>query len=183
MIFEEKTIKTEKIYKGHIIELEKLTVTLPDGREAYRDVIRHKGAACILPLDKDGFIHVVSQYRKPLEKVSVEIPAGKIDEGETPYECAVRELSEETGLNAKSIKHVFSMATTPAFCDEIIHFFIATGLTQGDTHTDEDEFIKCDKIHISVLYEMLQKGEIIDSKTITAILLAKLLVECGDELI
>lgn len=181
-MFKETTIKTEKIYKGQIIELEKLTVSLPDGREAIRDVIRHKGAACILPLDKDGYVHVVSQYRKPIERVSIEIPAGKIDDGETPMECAIRELSEETGLKAENMNHAFSMATTPAFCDEIIHFFVATGLTKGEMHADEDEFIKCEKIHISRLYDMLQKGEITDSKTITAILLTKLIIKGEDQL-
>jgi ADP-ribose pyrophosphatase len=169
----EKTVSTQKVYEGRIISVEKMIVELPNKKTAGRDIIRHPGAATVLPIDNEGYIHVVKQYRKPIEKVSIEIPAGKLDEAESPRECAIRELSEETGLIAGKISHVFSMVTTPAFCDEVIHFFVATDLEEGTMHTDDDEFLERDKIHIDKMIEMIMNGEIFDSKTITAVFLAK----------
>ncbi len=169
----EKTLSTKKVYEGSIISVEKMTVELPNKKTTHRDIIRHPGAAAVLPIDDKGYVHVVKQYRKPIEKVSIEIPAGKLDESESPMDCAIRELSEETGLIAGKITHVFSMVTTPAFCDEVIHFFVATDLMEGDMHTDDDEFLERERIHIDKMIEMVLNGDIFDSKTITAAFLAK----------
>jgi ADP-ribose pyrophosphatase len=174
MILNEKTISTEKIYNGSIISLEKLLVELPDNKHAIRDIVRHPGAAAVLPIDEDGSVYMVRQYRKPIEKVSLEIPAGRLEPNELPVECAARELSEETGLTSGNLTHILSISTTPAFCDETIHIFLATDLKEGSMHTDEDEFLTREKIHIDKLYDMVTSGEITDSKTIAAVLLCKL---------
>jgi ADP-ribose pyrophosphatase len=175
MILDEKTISTEKIYSGNIISLEKLIVELPDKNHAERDIIRHPGASAVLPMDNEGYVYLVRQYRKPLEKITLEIPAGRLNKGEMPMDCAVRELSEETGLSAGKMTHIFTIDTTPAFCDEMIHIYLASDLIKGNTHTDKDEFLRQEKIHIDILFEMVINGKITDSKTLTAILYAKLI--------
>lgn len=174
MIKSEKTVKTEKIYTGGIITLEKLLIELPNMKTSNRDVIRHPGASAVIPIDDEGYVYVVKQYRKPVEKISIEIPAGKLDAGEEPLDCAVRELKEETGLTSGKMTHLFSVATTAAFCDEIIHIYMANDLREGQMHTDDDEFLTCEKIHLDKMLEMVMTGEIFDSKTIISVLLAKL---------
>lgn len=172
MDFEEKTISVNKIYKGRIIEVEAQKVTLPDGRTASRDIIRHPGAAAIIPVNDKNEVYMVRQYRKPIEKVLLEIPAGKLDPGEDPEACAERELKEETGLTATEIKHLVSVYSTPGFSDEVLHIYSATGLSQGETSKDEDEFISCEKVHIDKLVDMVLNNEINDAKTVIGILLA-----------
>lgn len=177
MNYEEKTIARKEIYQGNIINVSSLTVALPDGREASRDVVAHPGASVILPLNEQGEAYLVRQFRKPLEAVSLELPAGKLDQGEDPKVCAERELKEETGLTADSIKHILSIHTTPGFCNEIIHLYVATGLTQGDSCTDEDEFLSTEKLPVATLVDMVLKGGITDAKSIIGILLAEKIVK------
>lgn len=172
MNYEEKTLSREEIYRGNIIKVSSLTVALPDGRTATRDVVAHPGASVILPLNERGEAYLVRQFRKPLESMSLELPAGKLDQGEDPGVCAERELKEETGLTADSIKHVISIHTTPGFSDEVIHLYVATGLTEGDSCTDADEFLSTEKLPVGTLVDMVLKGEITDAKSIIGILLA-----------
>jgi ADP-ribose pyrophosphatase len=173
MNYEEKTVKKEHIYKGNIIDVELVTVTLPDGRQATRDIIRHPGASAVIPLNEKGEIYMVRQFRKPLDAESLEIPAGKLDHpGEDPLKCAERELKEETGLSAKQLTHLVSVHSTPGFSDEVLHLYAATGLTQGDSCADEDEFISTEKYTVEQLEDMILKGEITDAKSIIGILLA-----------
>lgn len=173
MNFEEKTVSKNHIYTGKIIELEHLTVTLPDGSQSTRDIVRHPGASVIIPIDENGDIYMVKQYRKPIEKVSLELPAGKLDKGEEPIECAKRELKEETGLTAKNIKLLFSIHSTPGFSDEVLHLYLATGLEIGEACADEDEFITSKKYKLEQLIEMIYNHEITDAKSIIGIMSAE----------
>jgi ADP-ribose pyrophosphatase len=177
MNYEEKTISREAIYKGNIINVENVTVTLPDGREATRDIVLHPGASVIMPLSEDGCLYMVRQFRKPLEAVSLELPAGKLDQGEDPRICAERELREETGLTASNIIHLLSIHTTPGFSNEVIHLYAATGLTEGETCADEDEFISSEKISVERLVDMVLNGGIKDAKTIIGVLMAEKVVK------
>lgn len=172
MKYEEKTISEKHIYKGNIINVECVTVTLPDGRQATRDIITHPGASAVIPINEKGEIYMVRQYRKPIEAVSLEIPAGKLDHGEDPQVCAQRELKEETGLSAKNITHLVSVHSTPGFSNEILHLYAATGLSEGESYADADEFISTENYTIAQLEDMVLKGEITDAKSIIGILLA-----------
>ena len=172
MNFYEKTVSEKEIYRGNIIDVDLLTVTLPDGREATRDIVRHPGAAAVIPLNEKGEIYMVRQFRKPLDAVSLEIPAGKLDAGEDPVICAGRELKEETGLTAEKLTFLVSLHSTPGFSDEVIHLFAATGLKEGDSCADEDEFITTEKYSVAELIDMVLKGKITDAKSMIGILLA-----------
>lgn len=179
MNYEEKTISTKHIYNGNIITVESLTVTLPDGKEATRDIVLHPGASAVIPLNENGELYMVTQYRKPIEKISLEIPAGKLDKNENPAVCARRELKEETGLEAGNIKHLVSMHSTPGFCNEVLHLYVATDLKEGEACADEDEFISSQKFPISDLLDRVLHHEITDAKTIVGILLADKIIK-GD---
>lgn len=172
MKYQEKTVSKKDIFRGNIINVASLTVTLPNGKEATRDIVYHPGASVVIPISSEGELHMVRQYRKPIEMTSLEIPAGKLDPGEPPEECARRELKEETGLKAALIKHIISIHSTPGFCDEVLHMFVAMELEQGEQCADEDEFISTEKIHIKDLLDMVLKHEITDAKSIIGILLA-----------
>lgn len=172
MNYYEKTVKEERKYTGNIINVDKVTVVLPDGRETTRDVVRHPGASVIVPITSDGKIIMVEQYRKPCEMISLELPAGKLDKNEPPEECAKRELMEETGFIAGKLTKVLTIHSTPGFSDEVLHMFVATDLTEKNACPDEDEFISCKKYEISDLISMIEKGQITDAKTIIGIFLA-----------
>lgn len=176
MIYEEKIIERKKMFKGNIIDVEKYTVELPNGKITTRDVVVHPGAAVIIPISQKGEVYLVKQYRTPIEKVLLELPAGKLDPGEAPEICAARELKEETGLNADCIKHVISIHSTPGFCNEVLHVFMATGLHEGNSCADEDEFISSVKIHIGKLIEMIFNHEITDAKSIIGIMIAERII-------
>ena len=170
--FEEKTIEANVVYEGCFYNIEKIKIMRPDGIEGVRDVLRHSGASAVIPIDSDGGIFMVRQYRKAVDRVMLEIPAGKLDKGEEPLECALRELHEETGLKAETVKHLFSIHPSPAIADEMIHIFVATGLTKEEQHTDDGEIVTVEKLPISVIVKYIMSGDITDSKTISAILMA-----------
>jgi len=172
MNYYEKTIREEPKYTGNIINVSKITVELPNGKVATRDVVRHPGASVVVPITDDGMLLMVTQFRKPCDMVSLELPAGKLDKNEDPEECAKRELLEETGFIAGNIAKAFEIHTTPGFCDELIHMYVATNLIKSEACPDEDEFISCSKHSISDLLNMIMKGEITDAKTIIGIFLA-----------
>lgn len=177
MEYTEKTLKTEDIYKGNIIKVQNLTVSLTNGKEATRDIVLHPGASVVVPINEKGELYMVKQFRKPLDITTLELPAGKLDSvGEDPRLCAERELMEETGLRAESLEHLISIHTTPGFCNEVIHMYTATGLNQGEACTDEDEFLDVEKIHISELVNMVLEHKITDAKTIIGILLAEKMI-------
>jgi ADP-ribose pyrophosphatase len=172
MKLEETKISSQEIFNGVAIHLFKDEILLPNGHTGIREVIRHPGAVCVLPLTDDGDVIFVNQFRYALNKVTLEVPAGKLEKGEDPKEAALRELSEETGLTAKNIVHIGDLYTTPALIDEVIHMYIATDLTQGEQHLDYDEFVNTLKIPLSKAVDMVMAGEIKDSKTQTIILKA-----------
>ncbi len=174
MEYSEKTLKTEDIYKGNIIKVQNLTVSLPNGKEATRDIVLHPGASVVVPINEKGELYMVRQFRKPLDLTTLELPAGKLDSpGEDPRVCAERELMEETGLRAGKLEHMISIHTTPGFCNEVIHMYSATELTQGESCTDEDEFLSVEKVHVIQLVNMILEHKITDAKTIIGVLLAE----------
>ncbi|MDD4295747.1 MAG: NUDIX hydrolase [Ruminiclostridium sp.] len=172
MNYYEKTIKEERKYTGNIINVDRLTVELPSGKVATRDVVRHPGASVVVPITDDGMLLMVTQYRKPNDMISLEIPAGKLDDGEEPEICAKRELCEETGFIAGNITKAFEIHSTPGFSDEVLHMYVATNLEEAEACPDEDEFITCSKHSIADLLDMVYRGEITDAKTIIGIFLA-----------
>lgn len=172
MELEEKRLSSEEIFDGVAIHLFRDEILLPNGNKGVREVVRHPGAVCVLPLTEDGEVIFVNQFRYALNKVTLEVPAGKLEKGEDPTEAALRELSEETGIEAKKIVPMGALYTTPALMDEIIYMYIATDLSQGEQHLDEDEFVNAIKIPLDKAVEMVMNGEIRDAKTQTMILKA-----------
>ena len=160
----EKRISTRTIFKG-ILGVKLDTVELINGNKATRLYLDHRGASGILPIE-DGNVYLVQQYRYPVGKVTLEIPAGKREKGQTFLACARAELKQETGMHAKSLKHVMMFNPTNAFSNEQLHLYVATGLTRGKDSPDEDEFINLKKIPLDKAYKMVEKGEICDAKTI-----------------
>ncbi|RKD34553.1 NUDIX hydrolase [Thermohalobacter berrensis] len=177
MSFEEKTMKTEKIYDGKILKLRIDTVELPDKKYSKREIVEHPGAVGIVPITENNEVVLVKQYRKAVEKVLYEIPAGKLEIGEEPLNCAVRELKEETGIIADKMEFISEFYTTPGFCDEKIYLFIAQGLEEGKANPDNDEYIDVVKLKINEVLSMINDGVILDSKTIIGILMAKRVLE------
>ncbi|TVX92824.1 NUDIX hydrolase [Paenibacillus agilis] len=167
-LFEEVTIETKKIFDGKVITLQVDTVSLPDGTTATREIVKHPGAVAVLAIRDDKMI-VVEQYRKPLGKSQVEIPAGKLDAGEQPEAAAKRELEEETGYQAESLIPLTSFYTSPGFADEIIHVFVAEQLVDGSMHTDEDEFLEVTALTLDEAFEAIRAERISDAKTISAV--------------
>ena len=167
----EKPLMEESVFRGLIFDVNRMDVELPDGRRAQRDIVRHPGAVAIVALTDDGRICLVRQYRPSLGRVTVEIPAGKLDPGEDPLVCATRELEEETGLNAERIAYLTTIATTPGFTDELIHFYMATGLSLGESHPDADEFLNIDLVELPELVDAVLDGRIEDAKTVIGALI------------
>lgn len=169
--FTEKTQSSELIYDGAIVRLYKDKVTLPDGRSAIREVIRHIGAVCIVPVTDDGEVILVRQFRYPLGKMVLEIPAGKLNsKDEDPSSAVLRELEEETGYSCRELNFIGDIHTTVGFCDEVIHMYSAHGLTKGISHPDDDEFIDTVKLPLEEAVEMILNGQLTDAKTQAAIL-------------
>ncbi|MGI6412451.1 MAG: NUDIX hydrolase [Syntrophomonadaceae bacterium] len=169
MEFLEKTIDSEQVFTGRIVKLKVDTVRLPSGNLGKREIIEHPGAVAIVALDNEQQIWMVKQFRKPTEEVLIEIPAGTLKDNEEPLDCAKRELSEETGLQAASWKEILSYYSAPGFCSEKIYLFLATGLEAGAAHPDPDEMVETIKIPIKQAYNMIFEGKIKDGKSIIGI--------------
>ncbi len=161
----------EVSWVGHIFAVNRLQVTLPDGRQAERDVVRHPGAVAIVALTDDGRICLVRQYRTALGRVTVEIPAGKLAAGEDPLACAARELEEETGMAAGKLAYLTSINTSAGFADEVIHIYMATALSYTQANPDADEFINVDLVDLSELVDAVLDGKIEDAKTVVGALI------------
>lgn len=172
MNLKEKTVNSKRLYEGRTINLRLDTVILPDGNQAKREIVEHPGAVSIVPVLNDGTVILVNQFRAPIGRIMLEIPAGKLEQGETPAVCAARELSEETGFTAEKLEHKGTFFTTPGFSDEIMYLYIASGLKPADSHPDFDEFLDVEKISLDDLLKMAEKGEIIDAKTLVGIFVA-----------
>ncbi len=168
--FKEETISTETIYQGKILNLRRDKIKLPDSRESVREIIEHSGGVTIIPVTDSGKILLVKQYRKAVEDVLYEIPAGKLESGEEPIKCAERELEEETGYRTGKIKKLYSFYTSPGYSDEIIHLYIARELNFIAQNPDKDEFIVVEEINKEEIMELINNGKIKDSKTIIGLL-------------
>lgn len=179
MTFEEKTLATERIYEGAILNLRKDTVTVKNG-QSYREIIEHRGGAVIAAVKDDGTMIMVKQYRKPAERVMLEVPAGKTDPGETePEKTALRELREETGYRADHIRLLTRMYPSVGYSEEVLYIYLCTGLTPGETDFDDNESIDIFEYPVDTLYEMVLNGEIEDGKSQVAIMLVKGLLAEG----
>ena len=175
MTLEEKTLKSEKIYDGVIINLRRDKVTVQGGT-SYREIVEHNGGAVMAALTEDKKLVMVRQYRKPAGKVMLEVPAGKIDKGEKPLEAAVRELKEETGYTASKVEFLTEFYPSVGYSEERLYLYLCTGLTPGETCFDENEAIEIEEIDLDRLFKMAMSGELDDAKTIIAILMVKALV-------
>ncbi|MBD5136217.1 MAG: NUDIX hydrolase [Lachnospiraceae bacterium] len=166
-----RRINRELVYKGHIIDMYKDTVEIPNGNVAEWDFIGHKGAAAVIPVTNDGKILMVRQYRNALDRYTVEIPAGGLENKDEPMiKCAARELEEETGYKSDNLEFLLSLRTTVAFCNEKIEVFLATNLKKTKQHLDEDEYIDVVPYDVEELVDMIYAGKIEDSKTVAAVL-------------
>ena len=174
MDFTEQRIDGEEKYKGVIVRVVLDRVRLCDGKETRREVVEHPGGVCILPIDENGVCTMVRQFRYPFGKMMLEAPAGKLEYGEDPLECVVRELSEETGFCADELIPMGSMCTSPGFSTERLYLYLALGLYAGRSHPDEGEFLNVEKIPFETLLELAMDGSIIDAKTVIALTKAKL---------
>ena len=169
MNFYEKTVKVDSIFKGNVINVDVEHVELPNGKMTTREVVRHPGAVAVIAFTPANRLIAVRQFRKPLDKMIIEIPAGKLERGEDPLACAKRELLEETGYTADSMKFVTSFYTSPGFADEFLHIYEAEGLTAGDAQPDADEFVDLLELDLDEATQSIQNGQIIDAKTIVAV--------------
>ena len=171
----EKTLEQEYVYQGKIVRIRRDIALLPNGRQSVREVCDHVGGVAVLPVDEDGFVYLVRQFRYPYGEVLLEIPAGKMDQGpEGHLACGVRELREETGLTAERMIYLGRMYPSPGFLDEVLHLYAATGLHQGACQPDEDEFLQVERLPLETVCRMIADDEIRDGKTIAAVLRAKL---------
>ena len=175
----EKRIDSEVKFKGKLMTVETDNVMLSNGKTAYREVIRKHGGVCILPLTDEGEVIFVNQFRYPYAEVVKEIPSGKMEKGEDPLECGLRELSEETGYTADKVISLGKFYPTPAIIDEVIYIYLATQLKTGEAHLDEGEFLTVEKIGLEKALQMVLDGEIVDGKTQTAILKTWVLKQKG----
>ncbi|MDQ0213766.1 ADP-ribose pyrophosphatase [Oikeobacillus pervagus] len=170
-LFEEKTIRTEEIFKGKVIQVQVDDVELPDGKMGKREIVKHPGAVAIIPITNEGKIVMVEQYRKPLNRSIVEIPAGKLEPGEEPETTARRELEEETGYVCKKITPLISFYTSPGFANELLHVFLAEGLKKKENAkaADEDEFVRLEELSLEEAASYLKEQRIMDVKTAYAV--------------
>jgi ADP-ribose pyrophosphatase len=175
MLVEEKTIDSERVYEGSVINLRRDRVSLGEGKTSWREIVEHRGGVTIAALTDEGKMLMVKQFRKSAESFMLEAPAGKIDEGETdPLRAAARELREETGYAAEKLEHLMSFYSSVGYSTELLHLYLATGLRSGETDFDENEFIENFEYTPDELMGMIERGEIEDAKTIIAVQAVKL---------
>ena len=181
MDYTEKKIRRVNSYSGIIVDVTVDQVELYGGARSMREVVEHPGGVCILPLFDDGNVMCVRQFRYPFHEHLLELPAGKLEKGEDPYDCAVRELGEETGITAGELIPLGKMYCSPGYCHEVLHLYLARGLVQGQAHLDPNEFLDVENIQFDRLVGMVMSGEITDAKTALAVLKTKILLEGTDE--
>ncbi len=169
----EREVSSENVFDGIVLHVNRDMVALPNGKEAVREVIRHIGAVCVIPVTEDNQVIVERQYRYPIDRVITEIPAGKLDyKGEDRLSAIRRELMEETGYHAEEWISLGDFHPAPAYSDEYISMYMARKLTRGERHLDEDEFLDVSKVPLKELVEDVMAGRISDAKTQTAVLKA-----------
>ncbi|WP_294355263.1 NUDIX hydrolase [uncultured Clostridium sp.] len=168
MDFTEKIIDRKDVFQGDFLRVEHLKVELPDGNIGDRDVVRHPGAVALLAFVDDETIVLVEQFRVAVNKTMLEIPAGKLENGEEPLEAAKRELEEETGFKAGRLEHLGYILTGAGFTDEKIHIYKASELYKGVKGGDDDEFIEVKTYKLDEIKTLIKEGQIVDAKTISA---------------
>lgn len=169
--FVETTLSSKTLFQGRVIDLIVEEVKLPDGKTSNREIVKHPGAVAVIPITEDGNIIMVEQYRKALGRSIIEIPAGKLEKGEQPESTAIRELEEETGFACQSLTHIISFYTSPGFADEIIHLYLAEGLTKKEDKLDldEDEFVEVMEVTLEEAIKLVKEQKIFDAKTAYAV--------------
>ena len=170
----EEIISSKRIYSGYIVSLDLAEARLPDGNLAPREIVRHRGAVAVVPVDEIGCVTLVRQWRVPIGRITLEIPAGKLEPGEEDRAAAaVRELEEETGLRAARWQELTVLDTTPGFSDEKITLYLATQLSAHAAHTDPDEFLDVLRMPLEMAVAKVMSGEISDGKTVAGLLMAQ----------
>ena len=168
---QERKLSSEMKFDGKLIKVT-YDVAEVDGKEAWREVVHHPGASAVVAIDEENRIIMEKQFRYALNDYLLEIPAGKLDAGEDPLVCAKRELEEETGIIASEWISLGTIATSPGFCNEVIHLYIAKGLSKGEIHWDEDEYVEVERYTFDELLQRIKDEKIKDSKSLSALLLA-----------
>ena len=177
----ERTLESHSIFEGKIVTLLVDQAELPDGKRASREVVLHPGGVAVLPLDEEGNVTLVQQYRYPFHQVILELPAGKLDAGEPHETAARRELSEETGLEAEELTYLGCLLASPGFCNERLHLYLARGLSRAESHPDDDEFLNVVTMPFDQLLEQVMDGTIEDAKTVAGVLKTKVLLKFSRE--
>lgn len=171
-IEKEKLLERHPAFEGRMLHVYDDDVEI-GGRKAHREVVLHPGAAAIIPVTEEGNVLFVRQYRYAVEQPLLEIPAGKLDPGEDPDTCAARELTEETGYTSEHIQKLGYVYTTPGFCNETIHLYLADHLVKGEQHLDPDEYLDVISMPLTEVWDHIAKGEICDAKTLAAFAMAR----------
>lgn len=166
MNFEEKTLDSKVVYEGKVVTVIRDDVEVADGHKSFREVVLHSGGVVVAALKDNNTILLIKQYRYPLKKVNLELPAGKLEIGENPDEACKRELEEETGYQAKQWQSLGFINTTPGICTEKLYLYLAKDLEFVGEHPDEGEILKCEEYNLSEVFKMINSGEINDAKTI-----------------
>lgn len=170
-------IDSEIVYPGKAFTIRRDKVRMPDGREARWDVVEHHGSVVLVPVDDQGNLLFVRQYRHAAGMNMLELPAGTLDEGEPPQDCAARELREETGQAARHLQSLGGFHLAPGYSTEYMHVFLATGLYPSPLQADEDEFLQVQPIPLSQALDQAQTGEVPDAKSLAALYLARKALE------
>lgn len=173
MKLNEETVDSRVVFRGKIVNLRVDTARLENGALAGREVVEHPGGVCVLPLEGDGTVYTVRQFRYPFGRVIEELPAGKLDGPEDHRLAALRELSEEVGAVPEELIYLGCLLASPGISSEVLHMYLARGLRQGTSHPDEDEFLEVERTPLSTLVERVMSGELTDAKTVATILKVK----------
>ena len=166
-------LQTENIYAGHAFSVERILMQLPNGKTRFYDLVRHAGAITIVPLDADGNILFVRQYRLGAAAELLELPAGVLNEGEDPAEAAAREIREETGMAAAKLIHLGNFYLAPGYSSEFMHVYLATGLSSSPLEQNDDEFLQVVSLPAAEALQRAHNGQIPDGKTLAALFLAE----------
>lgn len=175
----EKTLESKEIFDGKVIRVTHDKVQLPNGKTSLREVVDHPGGVCIAALNDKDELYFVRQYRYPYHEVVLELPAGKLEKGQTPLENGKRELKEEVGADGEGYVSLGQLYPSPGYCGEIIHMYFCRVKSEGETNPDDDEFLQIEKIHIDRAVEMVLNNQIPDAKTQTAVLKTAMLLQKG----
>jgi ADP-ribose pyrophosphatase len=178
---QEPTIDSKVVFEGRILTLRVDSVRLPNGRETTREIAEHSDSVCIVPIDEQGNILLVRQYRKPVEMDLLEVPAGGIEEGEVPEEAVQRELQEEIGYTAGNLQHLSSFWLAPGWCTGYMYAYLATDLIPSSLAADDDEFISVVRVPLAESLDMVKQGLIRDAKSISSLLMASQVLQDARE--